>query len=92
VLLKKPALEELKGFDDFEPFGYKNPEPAFLIDGTVTDIKETVKWRMININNEFNVFVNGTYKAGDNIKLVVRPYINGNYISFKVLDEKPEIV
>ncbi|WP_209452837.1 single-stranded-DNA-specific exonuclease RecJ [Thermoanaerobacterium butyriciformans] len=92
VLLKKPVLEELKSFDDFEPFGYKNPEPAFLINGTVTDIKETVKWRMININGEFNIFVNGTYNTGDNVKLIVRPYINGNYISFKVLDEKPEIV
>lgn len=92
VLLKKPALEELRSFDNFEPFGYKNPEPAFLIDGTVTDIKETMKWRMLTVNDEFNVFVNQTYNVGDNIKLVVRPYINGNYASFKVLDEKPEIV
>ncbi|MGF7396173.1 single-stranded-DNA-specific exonuclease RecJ [Thermoanaerobacterium thermosaccharolyticum] len=92
VLLKKPALEELQSFDNFEPFGYKNPEPAFLIDGTVTDIKETMKWRMLTVNNEFNVFVNGTYKTGDNIKIVVRPYINGNYVSFKLLDEKPEVV
>jgi single-stranded-DNA-specific exonuclease len=92
VLFKKPAIEEIRTFDTFEPFGYKNPLPAFLIGGTITDIKETEKWRMITVNGEFSLFVNGIYKTGDKAKFVISPYINGDYINFKVLDENPEII
>jgi single-stranded-DNA-specific exonuclease len=92
VLLKKPVIEEIRTFDNFEPFGYKNPAPAFLINGIVTDVKETEKWCMITVNGEFNVFVNGIYRIGNKVKFVISPYINGSYINFKLLDEKPEII
>ncbi|MDP9750373.1 single-stranded-DNA-specific exonuclease RecJ [Thermoanaerobacter pentosaceus] len=92
ILTRKPALEEIMTFDSFEPFGYKNPEPAFLLEGTVTDVRADQNWQLITINREFGFFLNGPYKKGDRVKLVVSPYIKDGWMKMMVLDENPVIL
>ena len=92
VLTKVPNLEEVMAFDSFEPFGYKNPEPAFLLEGTVTDVRANQDWQLVVVNGEFGFFPDNTYRKGDKIKFIVSPYIKNGYVKLWVLDEKPTIV
>ncbi|SFE24793.1 single-stranded-DNA-specific exonuclease [Thermoanaerobacter thermohydrosulfuricus] len=92
ILTRKPALEEVKAFDSFEPFGYKNPEPAFLLKGTVTDVRIDQDWQLVIVNEQFGLFLDGTYRKGDEVMLVVSPYVSNGYVKLCVLDKKPKIV
>jgi len=92
VLTKVPDLEEVMAFDKFEPFGYKNPEPAFLLEGTVTDVRIDQDWQLVIVNEEFGFFLDGTYRKGDEVKFVVSPYIKNGYVKLWVLDAKPTIL
>lgn len=92
ILTRKPALEEVKAFDNFEPFGYKNPEPAFLLEGTITNIKADQNWQLITVNEEFGLFLDGLYRKGDKVKLIVSPYVKDGLVKLWVLDENPVIL
>lgn len=92
VLTRMPGIEEVRAFDSFEPFGYKNPEPAFLLEGTVTDVRVDQNWQLVTVNGEFGFFLDGTYRKGDEVKFVVSPYIKNGYVKLWVLDENPRII
>ena len=92
ILTRVPSLEEIKSFDSFEPFGYKNPEPAFLLEGTVTDVRIDQDWQLVIVNEEFGFFLDGTYRKGDKVKFVVSPYIKSGYVKLWVLDKNPKIL
>lgn len=92
VLTKVPDLEEVKAFDSFEPFGYKNPEPAFLLKGTVTDVRIDQDWQLVVVNGEFGFFLDDTYRKGDEVEFVVSPYVKNGYVKLWVLDKKPKIL
>lgn len=91
ILTYKPAVQEIEHFDDYEPFGYKNPEPAFLVEGRVVEILRTDKWQLIKLDNEISFFGEKNYEVGQEVKVVLRPVVKGEYVNFKVLDESPQI-
>jgi single-stranded-DNA-specific exonuclease len=91
VLTAKPSVEEVEKFDLFEPFGFKNPEPAFLLQGKVTGIQKNEKWQLVKLDNGMGFFGSYDYAVGQDVQVVVRPIVKGNYVNFKVLDEKPII-
>lgn len=92
ILVKKPSLEEVQNLDSFEPFGFKNPEPSFLLKGKVANIKEGNGWTLIRLDNEISYFGTLNYQIGQKVEVVVRPIVKNGYISMKVLDETPKIV
>ncbi|MEQ6362747.1 DHHA1 domain-containing protein [Thermoanaerobacter thermohydrosulfuricus] len=92
ILVRKPSLEEVQNLDSFEPFGFKNPEPSFLLKGKIANIKEGNGWTLIKLDNEISYFGTLNYQIGQKVEVVVRPIIKNGYISMKVLDETPKIV
>ncbi|NNG66409.1 single-stranded-DNA-specific exonuclease RecJ [Caldanaerobacter subterraneus] len=92
ILVRKPSLEEVQNLDSFEPFGFKNPEPAFLLEGKVIDIKRGNGWTLIKLDNDISFFGSLNYYLGQKAKLVVRPIIKNGRVSMRVLDETPEVV
>ena len=91
ILTYKPTVQEIEYFDNFEPFGYKNPEPAFLVEGKVVEIMRNEKWQLIKLDNDISFFGKNSYSVGQQIKVVLRPTVKGNYVNFKTIDEKPEV-
>ncbi|MGH2331086.1 single-stranded-DNA-specific exonuclease RecJ [Thermoanaerobacter mathranii] len=91
ILTHKPTVQEIEYFDDYEPFGYKNPEPAFLVEGKVVEVMRTEKWQLIRLDNEISFFGEKDYAVGQQVKVVLRPTVKGGYVNFKVLDEEPQI-
>lgn len=91
ILTHKPTVQEIEYFDDYEPFGYKNPEPAFLVEGKVVEVMRTEKWQLIRLDNEISFFGEKDYAVGQQVKVVLRPVVKGGYVNFKVLDESPQI-
>ncbi|MGB9680163.1 MAG: hypothetical protein ACPL3A_09280 [Thermoanaerobacteraceae bacterium] len=55
-MTKMPTLEDVVDLHSFEPFGYKNPEPAFLFEGTITNIRANQSWQLVIVNEETGFF------------------------------------
>lgn len=77
IITTTPTVEEVAKLDQLEPHGQDNPEPIFLLRGSVDWVKRGEKWQLASTRG-IKYFVDPQIELveGQDINLALAPYIN----------------